>query len=130
MNPSLSRSLGALAVLAAVIGSNTALAKDKIVIGEQNWTGAVAIQYILGEVLQSRLDADVSYLAGDVPVLLSAASKGDGSVDVLTDIWMPNQSAAWANMSAVPTLRCFRTNSRTPASKAFTSPAICRTNTG
>jgi glycine betaine/proline transport system substrate-binding protein len=96
VNPSLSRSLGALAVLAAVIGSNTALAKDKIVIGEQNWTGAVAIQYILGEVLQSRLDADVSYLAGDVPVLLSAASKGDGSVDVLTDIWMPNQSAAWA----------------------------------
>jgi len=92
----LSRTLGTTALLASVIASGAAMAKDKIVIGEQNWTGAIAIQYILGEVLESRLDADVSYLAGDVPVLLSAASKGDGSVDVLTDIWLPNQSAAWA----------------------------------
>ena len=68
---------------------------------DRGWTRetfafAIAIQNILGEVISSRLDGDVSYLAGDVAVLLSAASKGDGSVDVLTDIWLPNQSAAWA----------------------------------
>jgi len=83
-------------VLASLIVPASVMAKDKIVIGEQNWTGAIAIQHILGEVIKTRLDGDVSYLAGDVPVLFSAAAKGDGSVDVLTDIWLPNQSAAWA----------------------------------
>ncbi|KPA91215.1 MULTISPECIES: glycine betaine ABC transporter substrate-binding protein [Pseudomonas] len=92
----LSRALAGAALLGALLPATAALAKDKIVIGEQNWTGAVAIQYILGDIISSRLDGDVSYLAGDVPVLFAAAAKGDGSVDVLTDIWLPNQSAAWA----------------------------------
>ena len=96
MKTSFALPLGAAALLASLILPATVLAKDKIVIGEQNWTGAIAIQHILGEVIKTRLDGDVSYLAGDVPVLLSAAAKGDGTVDVLTDIWMPNQSAAWA----------------------------------
>jgi len=105
------RSLGAAALLASLILPASAFAKEKIVIGEQNWTGAIAIQNILGEVIKSRLDGDVSYLAGDVPVLFSAAAKGDGSVDVLTDIWLPNQSAAWAKYvtdgtrSLVPNLK-------------------------
>lgn len=96
MKTSFALPLGAAVLLASLILPATVLAKDKIVIGEQNWTGAIAIQHILGEVIKTRLDGDVSYLAGDVPVLLSAAAKGDGTVDVLTDIWMPNQSAAWA----------------------------------
>ncbi|WP_047336512.1 glycine betaine ABC transporter substrate-binding protein [Pseudomonas protegens] len=94
LNKSFTRTLGAAALLLGL--SLPVLAKDKIVIGEQNWTGAIAIQNILGEVIKSRLDGEVSYLAGDVPVLFAAAAKGDGSVDVLTDIWLPNQSAAWA----------------------------------
>ncbi|MFK3799016.1 glycine betaine ABC transporter substrate-binding protein [Pseudomonas sp. NPDC088444] len=84
------------ALLAASLSVSCAFAKDKVVIGEQNWTGAIAIQHILGQIISTRLDGDVSYLAGDVPVLFAAAAKGDGSVDVLTDIWLPNQSAAWA----------------------------------
>lgn len=96
MNRHLPSKLAAAALLISLILPAAASAKESIVIGEQNWTGAIAIQHILGEVIQSRLDGDVSYLAGDVPVLLSAAAKGDGSVDVLTDIWLPNQSAAWA----------------------------------
>ena len=111
MKTPLLRSLGAAALLASLILPASAFAKEKIVIGEQNWTGAIAIQNILGEVIKSRLDGDVSYLAGDVPVLFSAAAKGDGSVDVLTDIWLPNQSAAWAKYvtdgtrSLVPNLK-------------------------
>lgn len=86
----------AAALVAALLPVTSVFAKDKVVIGEQNWTGAIAIQHILGEVISTRLDGDVSYLAGDVPILFAAAAKGDGSVDVLTDIWLPNQSAAWA----------------------------------
>lgn len=96
MTKHLLRNLSTAAVLASLIVPASVMAKDKIVIGEQNWTGAIAIQHILGDVIKTRLDGDVSYLAGDVPVLFSAAAKGDGSVDVLTDIRLPNQSAAWA----------------------------------
>lgn len=91
-----SRAVAASALFGLLAGAGPVMAKDKVVIGEQNWTGAIAIQHILGEVIKTRLDGDVSYLAGDVPVLLAAAAKGDGSVDVVSDIWMPNNSAAWA----------------------------------
>lgn len=96
MSRFLSRTLAGVALLGALVPATASFAKDKIVIGEQNWTGAIAIQHILGDIISSRLDGDVSYLAGDLPVLFAAAAKGDGSVDVLTDIWLPNQSAAWA----------------------------------
>jgi glycine betaine/proline transport system substrate-binding protein len=95
MRKSIFQTLGVVALLSCLAPVSSALAKDKIVIGEQNWTGAIAIQHILGEVIATRLNGDVSYLAGDVPVLLAAAAKDDGSVDVLPDIWLPNQSAAW-----------------------------------
>ncbi|GHU26420.1 hypothetical protein AGMMS50256_03590 [Betaproteobacteria bacterium] len=70
-------------------------AKEKVVIGEQNWTGAIAIQHILAEVIRTRLDGEVTFLAADLPVLFASAGKNDGSVDVLTDIWLPNQLAGW-----------------------------------
>jgi len=96
MHKSIIGFVGAAMLAGACFLATNAVAKEKIVIGEQNWTGAIAIEHILGEVISTRLDGDVSYLAGDVPVLFAAAAKGDGSVDVLTDIWLPNQSAAWA----------------------------------
>lgn len=77
-----------------------ALAGDKVVIGEQNWTGAIAIQHILAEVIKTRLDGDVSFLAADLPILFASAGKNDGSVDVLPDIWLPNQATAWAKYVA------------------------------
>lgn len=90
------RAIAAAALVGTLLPVAPSIAKEQIVIGEQNWTGAIAIQHILGEVISTRLDGEVSFLAGDVPVLFAAAAKGDGSVDVLTDIWLPNQSAAWA----------------------------------
>ena len=95
----LSAAVAAVALLLA-IPSAPASAADKLVIGEQNWTGAIAIQHILAEVIRTRLDGDVTFLAADLPVLFASAGKNDGSVDVLTDIWLPNQSAAWAKFVA------------------------------
>jgi glycine betaine/proline transport system substrate-binding protein len=75
-------------------------AADKVVIGELNWTGAVAIQHILAEVITTRLDGEVTFLAADLPVLFVSAGRNDGSVDVLPDIWMPNHATAWAKYVA------------------------------
>jgi glycine betaine/proline transport system substrate-binding protein len=90
------RLAGVAVSLALLLPSVSAMAKDKIVIGELNWPGAVAIEHILGEVISTRLDGDVSYLAGDLPVLLTAAAKNDGAVDVVPDVWLPNEAAPWA----------------------------------
>lgn len=86
---------------AALIGTGllfagAAQAGPKVVIGEQNWTGAIVIENILAEVIRTRLDGEVTILAADLPVLFASAGKNDGSVDVLPDIWLPNQAAAWA----------------------------------
>ena len=61
--------------------------QDQVVIGEQTWTGATAIQYVLKVILEKYLDADVGSIAAGEPVLWEAMDRGDGSVDVLPDVW-------------------------------------------
>ncbi|AUT74235.1 MULTISPECIES: glycine betaine ABC transporter substrate-binding protein [Paraburkholderia] len=90
------RFAGIAVALGLLFPALSATAKDKVVIGELNWPGAVAIEHVLGEVISTRLGGDVSYLAGDLPVLLAAAAKNDGAVDVVPDVWLPNESAPWA----------------------------------
>jgi glycine betaine/proline transport system substrate-binding protein len=90
------RCAGIALALGLLLPSLSATAKEKVVIGELNWPGAIAIEHVIGEVISTRLDGDVSYLAGDLPVLLAAAAKNDGAVDVVPDIWLPNEAAPWA----------------------------------
>jgi ABC-type proline/glycine betaine transport system substrate-binding protein len=49
----------ALATLLTAAPSFEAEAKTKVVIGEQTWTGATAIQYVLKVILEKYLDGDV-----------------------------------------------------------------------
>jgi glycine betaine/proline transport system substrate-binding protein len=76
--------LGSAIALAAVSG---AAAETKVIIGEQNWTGAVAIQNILEAVMEKYLDAEVGSIAAAEQVIWEAMDKGDGSVDILPDAW-------------------------------------------
>lgn len=93
------KSIFAGLTLAAVI-AGPSTAAEKVVIGEQNWTGAIAIQHVLAEVIRTRLAGEVSFIAADLPVLFAGAAKNDGAVDVLPDIWLPNQATAWAKFVA------------------------------
>src|SRR5262249_16631251 len=77
----------AVAALLTVAPSFDAEAKTKVVIGEQTWTGATAIQYVLKVIMEKYLDADASSIAADEPVLWEAMDRGDASVDVLPDVW-------------------------------------------
>jgi glycine betaine/proline transport system substrate-binding protein len=92
-----------LAVLVAgfvTAAPRTATAKDQIVISELNWTGAVAIEHVLKEVMEQKLDADVSIVVSDYPVTFASMDKGDGGIDVITDLWMPNLANYWARYIA------------------------------
>jgi len=76
--------LGSAIALAAV---GNAAAETKVIIGEQNWTGAVAIQYVLKAVMEKYLDAEVGSIAAAEQALWEAMDKGDGSVDIVPDMW-------------------------------------------
>ena len=77
----------ALAAFLTAAPSFEAEAKTKVVIGEQTWTGATAIQNVLKVVLEKYLDAEVGSISAGEPVLWEAMDRGDASVDVMPDIW-------------------------------------------
>jgi glycine betaine/proline transport system substrate-binding protein len=70
-----------------------AAAKDKVVVGEQSWTGATAIQNIMKAVIEKYLDGDVSFLLVAEEAMYAALDKGDGSIDVVPDLWSQHTTA-------------------------------------
>jgi glycine betaine/proline transport system substrate-binding protein len=90
-------------VAAVLLGTGLASpvqGKDKVVIAELNWTGAIAIQNVLKTVLEDKLDAEVSFIPADAAVIWAALDKGDGSIDVFPDLWQAPQANAWAKYVA------------------------------
>jgi glycine betaine/proline transport system substrate-binding protein len=81
--------MAALMIASAV----PAYAKDKVVIGEQSWTGAVAIQNIMKTVIEKYLDGEVSFLLVAEQAMYPALDKGDGSIDVVPDLWSQHTTA-------------------------------------
>ena len=82
-------------VLTLAMAGNT-WAKEKIVLGELSWDGAIAIEHVLKVIMESKLDVDVEIINAESAVIFAAMDKGNGSLDVYTDLWMPNQSEKWA----------------------------------
>lgn len=79
------RWVGVAAALLAFAGP--AEAKTKVVIGQLDWPGATAIENVIGEVMARYLDADVQTISAAQEALYEALDKGDGSVDVVADMW-------------------------------------------
>ncbi len=64
-----------------------AAATEKVVIGELQWTGYIAIENVMKVVMEKYLDAEVEILAADEPIIWEAMDKGDGSIDIMADVW-------------------------------------------
>ncbi|MDJ0644324.1 MAG: glycine betaine ABC transporter substrate-binding protein [Erythrobacter sp.] len=86
-----------LAAAFAAIASTGALAQAKVKISDLNWTGAKAIGHVIKAVIETRLGGEAEIVKGmsDQSIISAGMDKGDGSVDVYTDMWMPNQQAIW-----------------------------------
>jgi glycine betaine/proline transport system substrate-binding protein len=84
--------LGPFMALAMTMAT-AAYAKEKVVIGEQSWTGAIAIQDIMKVVIEKYLDGDVSFLLIAEEAMYPAMDKGDGSMDVVPDLWSQHTTA-------------------------------------
>jgi len=88
----LGRLLGVLTTIVLATGT-PAHAGDKVVIGEQSWTGAVAIQNIMKVVIEKYLGGEVSFLLVAEDAMYPALDKGDGSIDVVPDLWSQHTTA-------------------------------------
>ena len=90
----------AAALTAAVVVSfaaTAAQAQEKVTISDLNWTGAKAIGHVIKAVIDGPLgsEAEIKQGLSDQAIVAEGMDKGDGSVDVYTDMWMPNQQAIW-----------------------------------
>ena len=72
-------------------------ADEKVMISDLSWTGAKAIGHVIAAVINGPMDSEAEIVEGlsDQSVVAAGMDKGDGSVDVYTDMWMPNQQAIW-----------------------------------
>lgn len=83
------------AMAAIVFSAASAQAQDTIAIGEQSWTGARAIGYVLKSIIETKLGGKAELRKADLPAMFAAMDKGDGSIDIVPDLWMPNQFTFW-----------------------------------
>lgn len=83
---------------ALAMAATSASAQDETVtIGDLSWTGAQAIAYVIKAVIDGPLDSEAVIVEGlsDGNVIAAGMDKGDGSVDVYSDLWMPNRQNIW-----------------------------------
>lgn len=83
------------AVMTAV-ASGPSLAEETIAIGELSWDGARAIGYVMKGVIELKLGGKAEMKKAEAAVIFAGMDKGDGGLDVYTDVWMPNQGEKWA----------------------------------
>ena len=66
---------------------------EEVAIGVPTWTGAQAIAYVLGEVVETRIGGKVEYVPGNNATIFQAMDQGRGDIDVHPDVWLPNQES-------------------------------------
>ena len=86
-----------LAGAALSLMATTAFAQEKVAISDLNWTGAKAIAHVIKAIIEGPMgsEAEIKDGVSDQAIISAGMDKGDGSVDVYTDMWMPNQQAIW-----------------------------------
>ena len=89
--------LPALAAVSLLALASVADAKTKVTIGQLDWPGSRAIEEVLAQVMTQYLDADVQTIAAAQEALYEALNKGDGSVDIVADMWTDHLAAQMKN---------------------------------
>ena len=86
-----------LAAIAAllVLASCAAPPDNRIVLVEHDWDAALVLEHVLAIVLEEKLGLEVEFLPLELSVAFAAMDRGDNSVDVAPDFWLPNQADKW-----------------------------------
>ena len=72
-------------------------AQEKVTLSDLSWNGARAIGNVIVAIIEGPMGGDAEIVSGmnQAAVIMAGMDKGDGSIDVYTDLWMPNQQALW-----------------------------------
>lgn len=89
------RRLSAFVFALSLAAAPSAQAAEQVNISELTWGGARAIAYVIKAVVELRLGGKAEIIQADNAVTWAALGKGDGSIDVNPDMWMPNHQANW-----------------------------------
>ena len=92
--PSLALAL-AMVLTLAFGATGMPAAKERVVIAELSWDGGLAIAHVLKTIIETELNGEVDLILVAQPVIVAAMDRGDGSIDVHPDFWMPNQAGFW-----------------------------------
>lgn len=85
------------AITAALMASTAASAQEKVMISDPSWNGARAIGHVIKAIIENEMGGEAEILSGmnQQPVIYAGMDKGDGSIDIQPDMWMPNWQSAW-----------------------------------
>ncbi|WP_136440697.1 glycine betaine ABC transporter substrate-binding protein [Pacificoceanicola onchidii] len=91
------RTLSKAAAIALLASTGAAQAQEKIMLPDLSWNGAKAIGHVLKAIITGPMGGEAEIVSGmnQQPVIYAGMDKGDGSIDVHTDMWMPNWQSAW-----------------------------------
>ena len=86
-----------MAASAIALAATGAAAQEKITLSDLSWNGAQAIGHVLAAIIEEEMGGEAEIVSGmnQAAVIMAGMDKGDGSIDVFTDLWMPNQQALW-----------------------------------
>lgn len=91
------RTLTKAAAIALLATTGMAQAQEKVMLPDLSWNGAKAIGHVLKAIITGPMGGEAEIVSGmnQQPVIYAGMDKGDGSIDVHTDMWMPNWQSAW-----------------------------------
>ena len=91
------RKLTLAASIVAIIAAGAAQSQEKVTISDFNWNGARAIANVLQAIITGPMGGQAEIIQGmnQAAIIMEGMDKGDGSIDIYTDLWMPNQQALW-----------------------------------
>lgn len=76
-----------------VLLGTSAMAQEKVMVGEPGWPGAKIMAGIIGNVIATRLGSEVGYAPGTNAVIFASMDGGRGDIDIHPDVWLPNQES-------------------------------------
>lgn len=79
--------------LAMALAGTTAMAQEKVMIGDPTWPGATIMAHIIKNVIETRLGSEAGIATGTNAVIFASMDGGRGDIDVHPDVWLPNQES-------------------------------------
>lgn len=91
------KNITTLAAVALLASTSLVQAQEKITLSDLSWNGARAVGNVLKAIIEGPMGGEAEIISGmnQQPVVFAGMDKGDGSIDVHTDMWMPNWQSAW-----------------------------------